>query len=68
MNNKEIQAWFDKIDAMTHEDMARLFRFSKAGETPIFDSAGPIWPYFKKKWDKLGGFNPTLSKKIGWEE
>ncbi len=66
MDEKEIQEWKDKIDAMSHEEMARLWRFSPAGATPIFDNTQPIWSYFKEKWDKLGGWNPTLSKKIGW--
>ncbi len=65
MKEEEVQEWKAEIDAMTHEDMARLWRFSAAGSTPYFNTTLPIWPYFKEKWDAFGGWNPTLSKKIG---
>jgi len=26
----------------------------------------PVTEYFAKRFEKLGGFNPKISKKIGW--
>jgi hypothetical protein len=62
VNNQEE---FDKINAMSREEMCRLWRFSPSGH-PYFDSTKPFWPVFKKRFDELGGFNPEISKKIGW--
>jgi len=67
MDEKAIQQWKDRIDEMSHEQMARMWRFHVAGITPIFDSALPLWPYFEARWNNFGGWNPTLSKKIGWD-
>lgn len=53
-----------RIDAMTHEDMARAWRFTPPGEWPF--QAGPAFDYFKQRFDELGGFTPTVSKCIGW--
>jgi len=65
MENKEIQEWKDKIDAMSQEDMARLWRFAPSGH-PCFIMDTPVTEYFAKRFEKLGGFNPKISKKIGW--
>jgi hypothetical protein len=64
MKESEIAEWKSKINAMTQEDMACLWRFAPAGH-PVFDRNLPLYEYFKERFD---GFNPDLSKKIGWKE
>lgn len=63
---QEQQAEFDKINAMSREDMCRLWRNAKSGH-PYFDSAKPYYAVFKARFDQLGGFNAVISKKIGWD-
>jgi hypothetical protein len=65
MTEDEIKSWKAKIDAMSQEDMCRLWRFSPPGN-PIFDSTGPLYAYFDAKFKALGGFTPGISKRIGW--
>lgn len=62
---KEIEAINERIDNMSHEDMCSAWRFSPSGD-PIFRSDLPFYDRFKKRFDKLGGFTPEISKKIGW--
>jgi len=63
----EIMDWKAAIDAMSHREMARLFRFAPSGH-PVFRSDQPVYEYFKKKFDDLGGMTSALSKEIGWNE
>lgn len=65
MTDKEIQEWKDKIDKMSHEQMASLWRFAPAGH-PIFNSTLPLFEYFDKRFKELGNITPEISKKIGW--
>jgi hypothetical protein len=51
------------IDAMTQEDMARLWRFAPSGH-PYFNIQNEARDYFDKKFR---GFTPEISKKIGWD-
>lgn len=51
------------IDAMTQEDMARRWRFARAGD-PLLQ--GDVGEYFAERFNRLGGFTPEISKKIGW--
>ena len=44
------------IDALTHEEMARLWRYAPPGH--------PYFERFKARFDSFGGFNPALSKRI----
>jgi hypothetical protein len=67
MNEKEIERYKKEIDGMDREEMARVWRFSPSGH-PIFNIEHPLFDYFKKRFDSLGGFNPAISKKIGWEK
>ena len=62
MTEEQIEEWKRKIDAMSQEDMARLWRFSPSGH-PVFDNSLPIYAYFETKFK---GFTPELSKRIGW--
>ena len=56
-----------RIDAMSHFSMAHLYRFSPAGH-PYFVSGTELCEYFKERFKKLGGWNPSISKEIGWEK
>ena len=66
MEEKEIKRWEEEIAKMSQEDMCRLQRFAPSGH-PVFDSRLPLYEVFKKRFDELGGFTPSISKKIGWD-
>ena len=55
----------EKINNMSQEEMARLWRFSSSGHK-YFDKSKPYFEIFNKRFQKLGGFTPEISKKIGW--
>ena len=61
---KEDRKTIDDINEMSQESMARLWRFAPAGH-PYFDSTKPFSTVFDKKFKALGGFTPTISKRIG---
>lgn len=65
MTEQEIKKWEDRIDRMGHKEMARLWRFAPAGH-PCFDKTLPLSKRFEKRFKKLGGFTPAISKGIGW--
>lgn len=54
-----------EIDALSQEEMARLWRFTPPGH-PFFkhDAVGD---YFEKSFREKGFFTPEISKKIGCE-
>ena len=54
----------EEINAMSREEMCHLWRFAPSGH-PYFDSTKPYYEVFKARFDKLGGFSPEISKKIG---
>ena len=62
--NELTQDTKNAIDAMSHEDMARLYRFAPSGH-PYFVH-GPVSEYFISRFKGLGGFTPSISKRIGW--
>jgi len=64
MNDKDIE--IERINAMSREEMCRLWRNAPSGH-PYFDSSKPYYDVFKARFDKLGGFSPEISKKIGWK-
>lgn len=51
-----------KIAEMTHEELARAWRFSPSGDF----WSGSKGEYAAKRFIEMGGWNPQLSKKIGW--
>jgi hypothetical protein len=51
-----------KIDMMTQEEMARLWRFTPPGH-PYFHH-DELGDYFKKSFREKGFFTPEISKKI----
>ncbi len=63
MTGEEIEQAKSAIDQMSRIDMARLWRFHSGGH-PYFRE--PLAVYFKTRFDSLGGFNPDISKAIGW--
>jgi hypothetical protein len=67
IRKKTIEERIADINAMTHEEMARAYRFAPIGsEMFVYDS--PLWVAFKIRWDKFGGFTPEISKRIGWSQ
>ena len=62
---EEIKAWEKKIDSMTREEMARLWRFAPSGH-PVFRADCKLYERFAKRFEKLGKFSPEISKKIGF--
>lgn len=55
----------EQVNRMSHEELARLWRFGKVGEWLTGD------PVTKRAEERLfrefGGITPELSKRIGWE-
>ena len=66
MKDKErvMDKMIEEINAMSCEEMCHLWRFAPSGH-PYFDSTKPYYEVFKARFDKLGGFSPEISKKIG---
>jgi len=54
----------NKIDRMTHFQMGYSHRFAPSGD-PLHQGDAGI--YFQHVFQKLGGFNPLLSKELGWD-
>lgn len=65
MKQKEIEQWKIKIDGMTQIEMCSLRRFAPSGH-PVFNNTLPLYEYFEKRFNALGGMTPELSKEIGW--
>lgn len=51
------------INGLSHYEMCRLTRFAPSGHK-YFDTSKPYWKVFEKRFKKLGGFTPEISKKI----
>ena len=66
LTEQQIDDWRRRISKMTRIDMCRLWRFAPSGH-PIFNNTLPMYAIFKKRFDKLGGFSPAISKQIGWD-
>jgi hypothetical protein len=54
-----------EINSLSHYEMCRLTRFASS-EHKYFDKEKPYWELFKKRFEKLGGFTPEISKRLGW--
>ena len=65
MTDEEIEQHKQTIDALSHMEMARLWRFAPAGH-PYFNNTLPLFDYFQARFRKLGGMTPVISKRIGW--
>ncbi len=56
----------NRINNMSQEEMATLWRFAPSGH-PYFDTSLPYYEVFKNRFDELGGMSPEISKRIGWD-
>lgn len=65
MTPEEIEEHKAKIDTLSQLEMARLWRFVRAGH-PYFNSELPLYEHFKARFEKLGGMTPEISKQLGW--
>jgi uncharacterized protein (DUF2384 family) len=64
-NEERIKNRKAAIDAMSREEMARLWRFAPSGHWAFkHDEVGD---YFQTRFKSLGGFNAAISKEIGWD-
>lgn len=64
MTEEEIQKHKDDIDKLSRLEMARMWRFTPSGH--VYFQYGPVQEHFDKRFKELGGFSPSISKKIGW--
>ena len=64
-NMNERKRVIEEINNLSHEEMARLWRFVPSGHT-FFDADLPYYTVFAARFEELGGMTPTLSKVIGW--
>jgi len=51
------------INNLSHLDMARIYRFAESGHL-YFDARYPYYDLFMKRFNKLGGMTPEVSKAI----
>ena len=56
--------WKERIDQMSHEELARLYRFSPSHHMVI--QTPELWAYFAARFESFGGMAPEISKRIGW--
>lgn len=62
--SEDIESLKKQIDDMTHEELARKWRFGNSSDKLLQGEAGK---YFKDRlFNHFGGFNTGLSKNIGW--
>ena len=62
----EFQEEVENINKMSRIEMAHLWRFAPSGHK-YFDLRLPYYDIFKKRFAELGGFDPSISKAIGWD-
>lgn len=60
----EIDLVIAEINDLSHEEMARLWRFAKIGHA-YFDNRLPYREVFMERWNSFGGMTTELSKRIG---
>lgn len=59
----QIQEWKDKIDNMSHLEMARMWRFSSV-DHPVFSERYSLFKYFDSRFKRLGGMTSKVSKAL----
>lgn len=64
MTEKE-QKIIKQINQISHEEMARLWRFTPH-DHPYWDKSKPFFKVFRERFKKLGGFTPAISKAVGF--
>ena len=65
MTEAERKVWKERIENMSHLEMASLWRFSPVGH-PIFNKNNGLFEVFEARFKKFGGMTVSISKKIGW--
>lgn len=55
--------WKDRIDKMSHLDMAKLYRFAPAGHIVFVNPT--IYDHFIERFRSFGGMTPAISKAAG---
>ena len=55
-----------KIYLLTRDELARIWRFAPTGH-PWFNSTLPYFKHFNRRFKRLGGMSPSISKQIGWD-
>ena len=66
MTDDERKQLEDRINAMSHRDMAIFWRFGKSDDPIIQDKE--LFKRFRTRFDEHGGMTSELSKDIGWGE
>lgn len=62
-HDESIEKLKEEIDSLSHEELARIWRFGKSSDKRLQGEAGE---YFRDRLFKhFGGFNPNLSKRLG---
>ncbi len=65
-NNSKLEELKSKIDELSHKELARIWRFGSSDNELLQGEAGE---YFRDRlFNHFGGFNPSLSKGIGWDK
>lgn len=68
MTTEEIEIEKKKIDALTHFEMCRMWRFGTAPAKWQLRSDDGLAEYFTDRlFNHFGGFTPEISKEIGWK-
>jgi hypothetical protein len=65
MTDSEIEEHIKLINAMSHEQLAKLWRYAPSGH-PYFDDRLPLFNAFDKRFKEFGGMTPEISKEIDW--
>ncbi len=69
MTNDEKAAWRDRIDTMTHMEMALIQRLAPTAfpACPIFDGRKHgLYQYFQERFKGFGGMTEGITEAIGW--
>lgn len=53
-----------QIDAMSHYELCRLWRFAEIGNPLLQGKTGDYFSY--RLFKHFGGFTPEISKSLGW--
>ena len=53
----------EQVNAMSHEELARRWRFDPAGS---WHNGDPVTERAKERLNALGGITAEISKKLGW--
>lgn len=64
MTDAELKKWKDKIDEMSHLQMATFYRFAPSQHEII--QTPELWKYFDDRFKAAGGMTPAVSKSIEW--